>query len=70
VFMSERSLTGYDNRDAVSGVLDEEVYLYDAEATRVLMRVSIGQHSPAGYGCDATGIFEEGYDCDGNTEYE
>ena len=30
-FMSERSLTGYDNRDAVSGQPDEEeVYLYDA----------------------------------------
>jgi hypothetical protein len=31
-FMSDRSLTGYDNRDAVSGVPDEEVYLYDADA--------------------------------------
>jgi DNA-binding beta-propeller fold protein YncE len=29
-FMSERSLTGYDNRDVDSGALDEEVYLYDA----------------------------------------
>jgi hypothetical protein len=29
-FMSERSLTGYDNRDASSGEPDEEVYLYDA----------------------------------------
>lgn len=29
-FMSERSLTGYDNRDAVSGVADEEVFVYDA----------------------------------------
>jgi DNA-binding beta-propeller fold protein YncE len=28
-FMSERSLTGYDNRDANSGVPDEEVFLYD-----------------------------------------
>ncbi len=28
VFMSRRSLTGYDNRDAVSGVPDEEVYVY------------------------------------------
>ena len=32
-FMSDRSLTGYDNRDAVSGQPDEEVFLYD-EATR------------------------------------
>lgn len=30
VFMSQRSLTGYDNHDAVSGVPDEEVYLYHA----------------------------------------
>jgi hypothetical protein len=29
-FMSNRSLTGYDNLDAVSGEADEEVYLYDA----------------------------------------
>jgi NHL repeat/WD40-like Beta Propeller Repeat len=29
-FMSERSLTGYDNIDAVSGKRDEEVYLFDA----------------------------------------
>jgi len=31
-FMSDRSLTGYDNRDAVSDKPDEEVYLYDAQA--------------------------------------
>jgi hypothetical protein len=29
-FMSDRPLTGYDNRDAVSGLPDAEVYLYDA----------------------------------------
>lgn len=29
-FMSQRPLTGYDNHDAHSGMLDEEVYLYDA----------------------------------------
>jgi hypothetical protein len=28
-FMSQRSLTGYDNRDAVSGQQDMEVFLYD-----------------------------------------
>jgi WD40-like Beta Propeller Repeat len=28
-FMSDRSLTGYDNRDAISGEPDEEVFLYD-----------------------------------------
>ena len=34
-FMSQRSLTGYDNRDAVSGAADEEVYLYDAASGRL-----------------------------------
>ena len=29
-FMSERSLTGYDNHDAVNGELDREVFRYDA----------------------------------------
>jgi hypothetical protein len=31
-FMSQRSLTGYDNRDASNGKPDAEVYLYDAAA--------------------------------------
>ncbi len=35
-FMSERSLTGYDNLDAVSGQPDEEVYVYDALANRLV----------------------------------
>ena len=35
-FMSERSLTGYDNRDARSGVPDEEVFLYDASSKRLV----------------------------------
>lgn len=35
-FMSSRSLTGYDNVDAVSGQPDEEVYLYDAVANRLI----------------------------------
>jgi hypothetical protein len=30
-FMSDRSLTGYDNHDAVSGHPDEEVFVYHAE---------------------------------------
>ena len=34
-FMSRQILTGYDNRDANSGEPDEEVYLYDAESTRL-----------------------------------
>jgi hypothetical protein len=36
VFMSERSLTGYDNLDAISGQPDEEVYLYDAVSNRLV----------------------------------
>ncbi len=35
-FMSERALTGYDNRDAVSGEPDEEVYLYNAVSERLV----------------------------------
>lgn len=31
-FMSDRELAGYDNRDAVGGKRDEEVYLYDAQS--------------------------------------
>ena len=36
VFMSNRSLTGYDNTDALSGEPDEEVYEYDARAGRLV----------------------------------
>jgi hypothetical protein len=35
-FMSGRSLTGYDNRDAVSGARDQEVFEYDAASGRVV----------------------------------
>jgi hypothetical protein len=35
-FMSRRSLTGYDNFDAVSGVPDQEVYLYDADTGKLV----------------------------------
>lgn len=35
VFMSNRSLTGYDNDDANSGQPDEEVYLYDSVSGRL-----------------------------------
>jgi hypothetical protein len=35
-FMSQRELTGYDSRDAVTGRPDEEVYLYDAEHQRLV----------------------------------
>ncbi len=35
-FMSDRSLTGYDNADALSSQPDEEVYMYDAEANHLV----------------------------------
>ncbi len=35
-FMSQRSLTGYDNHDVVSGMPDEEVYLFDGSSGRVV----------------------------------
>jgi hypothetical protein len=35
-FMSNGSPTGYDNRDAVTGAPDQEVYLYDAVTNRLV----------------------------------
>ncbi|HXS46432.1 MAG TPA: hypothetical protein VN756_03105, partial [Solirubrobacterales bacterium] len=35
-FMSERSLTGYDNRDAKTGEADQEVFRYDALADELI----------------------------------
>jgi hypothetical protein len=35
-FMSTTPLTGYDNRDAVTGAPDEEVYLYNATSERLV----------------------------------
>ncbi len=35
-FMSQRELTGYDTRDAISGKPDEEVYLYNGEAGKLV----------------------------------
>jgi hypothetical protein len=35
-FVSETSLTGYDNRDAKTGAPDSEVYLYDAGSGRLV----------------------------------
>ena len=35
-FMSQRSLTGYENRDVNSGAPDEEVFLYDANTEKVV----------------------------------
>jgi hypothetical protein len=35
-FMSSRDLTDYDSRDAISGHPDQEVYLYDASASKLI----------------------------------
>jgi hypothetical protein len=35
-FMSERSLTGYDNDDATTGLPDQEVYEYDAKTNKLV----------------------------------
>lgn len=52
-FMSERPLTGYDNRDAASSVPDEEVFLYDAMADG-------GQGRLVCASCNATGARPHG----------
>ena len=54
-FMSDRSLTGYDNRDVLSGAPDEEVFLYD-DATGHLVCASC---NPTGE--RPSGIFDERY---------
>jgi DNA-binding beta-propeller fold protein YncE len=48
-FMSNSPLTGYDNHDAVSGVPDEEVFLYNTRAERLVCA-----------SCDPTGARPEG----------
>jgi DNA-binding beta-propeller fold protein YncE len=53
-FMSQRSLTGYDNRDARSGVPDEEVFEYDFETSQ-LSCVSCKQN-----GARPTGVLDTG----------
>jgi hypothetical protein len=53
-FMSKRSLSGYDNRDAKSGALDEEVYEYDAQRGRL----SCASCDPSGQ--RPTGTFDSG----------
>ncbi len=52
-FMSERSLTGYDNLDSLSGQPDEEVYLYDA----VSGHLSCASCNPTG--ARPVGVFDD-----------
>jgi hypothetical protein len=58
-FMSDRSLTGYDNRDAQTGKRDQEVYLYDAQSGS-LRCVS----------CDPTGARPAGWEVTESTREE
>jgi hypothetical protein len=53
-FMSERSLTGYDNRDAANGVRDQEVFLYDGLTQRLVCA-----------SCDPTGARPHGVQSSG-----
>jgi hypothetical protein len=55
-FMSSRSLTGYDNRDANSGAPDEEVFLYDGDAGH-LSCVSCNSTGARPVGMQAPDIF-------------
>ncbi len=47
-FMSERPLTGYDNRDVTTGERDEEVFLYDATANGGEGRLVCASCDPTG----------------------
>ncbi|HTA14495.1 MAG TPA: hypothetical protein VK781_06515 [Solirubrobacteraceae bacterium] len=55
-FMSESSLTGYENRDASSGTPDEEVFLYDADANEGTGRLVCASCDPTG--AQPVGLFE------------
>lgn len=56
-FMSQQLLTGYDNHDALSGRPDEEVYLYDAQAERLVCA-----------SCDPTGARPAGVELKGGSK--
>lgn len=56
-FMSDRSLTGFNNLDAVRGLPDEEVYLYDA-SVGAAGRVVCASCDPTGE--RPVGIFDNG----------
>jgi len=62
VFSASRQLVGTDDTSSV-----EQLFEYDT-ATGAVVRVSVGEKSAAGFECPATRAFEEGFNCDGNTE--
>lgn len=59
-FESPRHVAGTDDSSGIP-----QLFEYDAE-TGVIVRVSVGQSSPAGYECEATHVVEARYGCDGN----
>jgi len=61
VFPSVEHLTGAEDTSHVA-----QLFEYDAQTERIV-RVSIGQQSPAGYLCQQTHLVEAGYACNGNT---
>jgi DNA-binding beta-propeller fold protein YncE len=61
-FMSQQSLTGYDNRDASSGQATEEVFLYDAGVGRLVC----ASCNPTG--ARPTGQLDEGEGGEGGAE--
>jgi DNA-binding beta-propeller fold protein YncE len=58
VFMSQRPLTGYDNRDARTGQPAEEVFLYDALAEGGKGRLICASCNPTG--ARPAGVFDRG----------
>jgi hypothetical protein len=64
-FMSQRSLTHYDNRDASSGQRDQEVFLFDASRP-VSVGVSGVADNPACVSCNPTGARPHGRELGAN----
>jgi hypothetical protein len=62
-FMSDRSLTGYDNTDANSGQSDEEVFLYDASLNHLIC-ASCNPTGARPVGVFDSGNFNQGGDAD------
>jgi hypothetical protein len=65
--MSELPLTGYDNRDTRTGVRDDEVFLYDAEAGGGAGKLICASCNPSGgrpVGVYDEGTFEKGLKVD------
>jgi hypothetical protein len=56
-FMSDQSLTGYDNHNATGGEADEEVFLYDAQSGR-LVCASCNPNSENGGFKHPEGVFD------------